>query len=74
MNFNSIESVVYIVLLHLVPMIKAQNLTTLPPNPETLHRILDYDKNISGTNNESRLDNGKENEIIPLWRLLLDYR
>ena len=74
MNFNSIKSVVYIVLLYLVRMLKAQNLTTLPPNSETLLKILDYDKNISGINNESHVENSEGEEIIPLWRLLLDYR
>ena len=64
-----LKSILYILVLFYVPMIKAQNFTT-----DTLNRILDYDKNISGMNNQSHSDNNEEDEIIPLWRLFLDYR
>ena len=70
-DYSSVElkCILYIVVLFYVPMIKAQNFTT-----DTLNRILDYDKNISGMNNQSHSDNNEEDEIIPLWRLFLDYR
>ena len=69
-DYSSVEpkSILHIVVLFYVPMIKAQDFTT-----DTLHTLLDYDKNISGMNNESHSDNNEEDEIIPLWRLFLDY-
>ena len=70
-DYGSVElkSTLYTVVLFYMPMIKAQNLTT-----DTLHRILDFDNNISGMNNKSYSNNDEEDEVIPLWRLFLDYR